>query len=90
MSEEGERVESVGIESGSRSAGGQLSDDTKSYTEHLTRLEIIVRELESGQADLESTLALFEEGMLHLQACAEALDSAEGRLKELNVNSIQE
>jgi exodeoxyribonuclease VII small subunit len=87
MSEEGEAVEKEGA---TMSSAGQESDETISYSEHLARLESIVRELESGQADLESTLALFEEGMLHLQACGEALDSAEGRLNELNVNSMPE
>ncbi len=87
MSDEGENVEG---ESRMESPVAQESDDTTSYSEHLARLESIVRELESGQADLESTLALFEEGMRHLRACGKALDSAEGRLNELNINSIQE
>ncbi len=59
------------------------------YAERVARLEAIVRDVEAGQQDLEATLALFEEGMGHLRACGDALDAAEGRLRELTLSEAE-
>ena len=49
----------------------------------LERLEAIVQELESGQASLERSLELFEEGMKLAEACRGQLEAAEKRIEML-------
>ena len=53
------------------------------YEQAYAELDRIVRELESEQASLESTLALFERGQLLIRRCTELLDKAELRLQVL-------
>ncbi len=49
----------------------------------LSRLEEIVRALDSGSAPLDESLALFEEGVSLVKLCSGRLDSAEQRVKIL-------
>jgi len=49
----------------------------------LARLEEIVKALESGNAPLDSSLALFEEGVGLVRLCSSQLDFAESRIKIL-------
>ncbi len=49
----------------------------------LSRLEEIVRAMESGNAPLDSSLALFEEGIGLVKFCTNALDNAEQKVKIL-------
>jgi len=49
----------------------------------LSRLEEIVRALDSGSAPLDESLALFEEGVSLVKLCSGKLDSAEQRVKIL-------
>ncbi len=49
----------------------------------LLRLEEIVRAMESGNAPLDSSLALFEEGIGLVKFCTNALDTAEQKVKIL-------
>jgi exodeoxyribonuclease VII small subunit len=49
----------------------------------LRRLEDIVRRLEADDADLDSALALFEEGVVRLRAARERLAEAEARVKKV-------
>ena len=49
----------------------------------LSRLEEIVRALDSGSAPLDESLALFEEGVGLVKLCSGKLDSAEQRVKIL-------
>jgi len=53
------------------------------FESSLERLEAIVKELESGQASLERSLELFEEGMKLSEACRGQLDAAEKRIEML-------
>ena len=46
----------------------------------MTRLEEIVRELESGQLPLEDAMKLFEQGMTHSTFCLEKLDETEKKI----------
>ena len=55
------------------------------FEEALSRLEEIVRALESGQSKLEDSLALYEEGIRLSRACNEKLDSAEQKIKVLSL-----
>jgi len=49
----------------------------------LSRLEEIVRALDSGAAPLDESLALFEEGVSLVKLCSQKLDGAEQRVKML-------
>lgn len=49
----------------------------------IARLEQIVRSLESGNAPLDESLALFEEGVRLVKLCTDKLDTAESRIKLL-------
>lgn len=49
----------------------------------LARLEEIVRALDGGEAKLDESLALFEEGVKLVKLCSEKLDHAEQKVKIL-------
>ena len=49
----------------------------------MARLEEIVKALEKGDAQLDKSLALFEEGMKLIKDCGEALEKAENKIKLL-------
>lgn len=49
----------------------------------LARLEAIVRMLESGNAALDESLGVFEEGIALVKMCNEKLESAEQKIKIL-------
>ena len=46
-------------------------------------LEWIVQQLETGQADLDDAIALWERGEELYRLCVEKLDSAQGKIEEL-------
>ncbi len=54
-----------------------------SFEEAHAELERIVAELESGRADLEEAVRLWERGEELYRLCAGKLDAAEGRIEEL-------
>jgi exodeoxyribonuclease VII small subunit len=59
---------------------GEASADSKSVpalADELSRLEEIVRRLESDEVELDAALALFEEGVARLRAARERLAAAE-------------
>ncbi len=49
----------------------------------MARLEEIVRALEGGNAPLDTSLALFEEGVSLVKFCNQKLDAAEQKVKIL-------
>ena len=49
----------------------------------LARLDEIVRAMENGQAMLDESLSLYEEGVGLIQFCSKALDDAEQKVKIL-------
>jgi exodeoxyribonuclease VII small subunit len=53
------------------------------FEEAQRELEQIVQRLESGQASLDETIALWERGEELYKLCAAKLDSAQGRIDEL-------
>ena len=55
----------------------------KSFEENMTRLEQIVRTLEKGEAPLEESLKLFQEGTELVRACGKLLDEAELQIKKV-------
>ena len=60
-----------------------MPEKTIAFEKALARLEEIVKALESGNAPLDSSLALFEEGVGLVRLCSSKLDSAESRIKIL-------
>lgn len=59
------------------------STPTPSFEASLERLDTIIKELEGGQASLERSLELFEEGMKLAEVCRQQLDAAEQRIEML-------
>ena len=55
----------------------------KTFESSLARLEEIVKAMESGEAMLDETLSLYEEGVKLIQYCTKALDPAEQKVKIL-------
>jgi exodeoxyribonuclease VII small subunit len=54
-----------------------------SFEEARAELERIVAELESGRADLEDAVRLWERGEELYRICVGKLDAAEGKIEEL-------
>ncbi len=59
------------------------TENPESFEEAFTRLESVVRRLESGQMSLDQSTALFEEGMQLAKTCTEMLNNAELKIKRL-------
>lgn len=55
----------------------------KSFEENMIRLEQIVRTLEKGDAPLEESLKLFQEGTALAASCGKLLDEAELTVKKI-------
>jgi len=53
------------------------------FEEAIARLEAIVGSLEGGEAPLEESLQLFEEGVRLSRACMQRLETAERRIEVL-------
>lgn len=60
-----------------------MSDNQKSFEENIQRLEQIVRALERGDAPLEQSLKLFQEGTDLVASCGKLLDEAELQVKKI-------
>ena len=58
-------------------------DETMTFETAIARLEEIVRLLESGNAPLDVSLGLFEEGVALVKLCNAKLDTAEQKVKIL-------
>lgn len=53
------------------------------FEEAMSRLEVIVSQLEKGDLPLEEALALFEEGAGLMKQCSKALNQAEQKVAKL-------
>ena len=58
-----------------------------SFEEAMTRLEEIVRALESGDEGLDRSLKLYEEGIGLVRTCTDRLDRAEQTVKMLQLRA---
>ena len=58
--------------------------EQKSFEERITRLEDVVRKLESGNGSLDEMISLYEEGMRLHGECVKRLDEYEGKLQKLS------
>lgn len=61
----------------------ETNKKTETFEGALARLEEIVRLLESGNAPLDASLAVFEEGTALVKQCNSQLDNAEQKIKIL-------
>jgi len=57
------------------------------FEDAFARLQAIVETLESGEATLEESLALYTEGMTLVRFCGEKLASAQQRIEQLNAET---
>ena len=60
-----------------------MDQQTLNFEDGLKRLEEIVRKMEQGNASLEESLNLFEEGTRLVAQCGKQLDEAELRVVRL-------
>ena len=58
-----------------------MNKENKTFEENLQRLEQIVRTMERGEAPLEESLKLFQEGTELVRSCNELLDNARLQVK---------
>ncbi len=68
----------------------QQPEEPTSFEDAFTRLESVVRRLESGQMSLDQSTALFEEGMQLAKACTEMLNGAELKIKRLQQGLVEQ
>ena len=61
-----------------------------SFEAALARLESIVRMLESGNAPLDESLSVFEEGISLVKMCNEKLEAAEQKIKSEGGELVEE
>ena len=54
-----------------------MNQESKTFEENLQRLEQIVRAMERGEAPLEESLKLFQEGTELVRVCGKLLDDAQ-------------
>ncbi len=54
-----------------------------SFEDNMNRLEQIVRTMERGDASLEESLKLFQEGTALVKACGKMLDKAEQQVTKI-------
>ena len=57
-----------------------MAKSNLSFEQSMQRLDEIVRLLEKGEAPLDESLALFEEGTALIAVCGKMLDSAEQKV----------
>lgn len=66
-----------------------MAKDTKTFEQAVERLEEIVKSLESGEAGLDETLRLYEEGIALVRECNEKLDGAEQKIRTLTAQKAE-
>ncbi|MBQ4298020.1 MAG: exodeoxyribonuclease VII small subunit [Clostridia bacterium] len=57
-----------------------------SFEDAMKRLDEVVKQLETGNAPLSESLALFEEGVALVRRCNDELNAAEKKIKDLSVD----
>ena len=65
---------------------GAVAQSSKkfNFNEGLTELEALVQKLESGELDLDESLAIFEQGIKLSRQCKTALDTAKQKITTLS------
>ncbi len=64
-----------------------MAEKKKTFEQAMTRLEEIVALLEKGEAPLEESLKLFEEGTGLMKQCSTLLDKAEQKVTKLTAGA---
>ncbi len=62
-----------------------MNEKNQTFEQNMSRLEAIVRALEHGDAPLEESLKLFQEGTDLVRQCGKLLDEAELQVKKVMV-----
>lgn len=62
-----------------------MNEKNMTFEQSMQRLEQIVRTLERGDAQLDESLKLFQEGTELVRACGKLLDDAELEIKKVAV-----
>ncbi len=57
--------------------------EAAAFEDSLARLEVIVRDMESGRLSLDQMLAHFEEGMTLVKTCGNKLNEVEKKIEKL-------
>ena len=60
-----------------------MSEQKMTFEQNMQRLEQIVRAMERGDAALEESLKLFQEGTALISSCTKLLDDAELQVKKI-------
>jgi exodeoxyribonuclease VII small subunit len=60
--------------------------DKKKFEDYISRLDEIVKIMETGSGTLEETLSLYEEGVSLARECNQRLEDTERRIKILQVS----
>lgn len=60
-----------------------MSEKKLSFEQSIDRLDVIVKQLEKGEAPLSESLKLFEEGTALIASCTKMLDEAEQKVVKL-------
>ncbi|MBQ9839073.1 MAG: exodeoxyribonuclease VII small subunit [Oscillospiraceae bacterium] len=63
-----------------------MSNDSRTFEQNMQRLEQIVRALERGDAPLEESLKLFQEGTELVSSCQKLLEEAQLRVTQIMTN----
>lgn len=61
-----------------------MNQQNQSFEQNMQRLEQIVRQLEKGDAPLEESLKLFQEGTELVRSCGTLLEQAELQVKKIS------
>lgn len=64
-----------------------MSQKKPTFEDNMQRLEQIVRKMEQGDAPLEESLKLFQEGTDLVRKCTELLDKAQLQVKKITAES---
>lgn len=57
-----------------------------SMEEAFSKLDVIVEQLESGEASLEEAFQIYQKGMELLKECSDKIDKVEKKMMKLNEN----
>ena len=64
-----------------------MAEKKKTFEEAMARLDEIVTRLERGDAPLEESLKIFEEGTKLMKQCSALLDRAEQKVQQLTADA---
>jgi exodeoxyribonuclease VII small subunit len=66
----------------------RFAPHAQSYEAAAARVEEIIRRLDSGEASLDETLELVQEGKALIELCAQELEAVAGALQELRLDEL--